>query len=87
MSVIFPAQETYSVVKVFNGELGEALVNQVHFTFSWNGFEPVEVNTIILRLWPPVFVRFEVSWRTVKADQTGKYLCAQTYWFNRQHNV
>lgn len=35
-------QETHSVVKVFNGKLSEALVNQVEFTFRCNCFEPEE---------------------------------------------
>lgn len=32
-------------MKVFNGELSEALVNQVQFTFRCNCFEPEETQT------------------------------------------
>lgn len=36
------AQDTYSIMKVFNGKLSEALVNQIQFTFRGNCFEPEE---------------------------------------------
>lgn len=38
----FFVHETHSIVKVFDGKLSEALVNQVQFTFSCNCFEPEE---------------------------------------------
>lgn len=42
----FLVQETHSIVKVFNGKLSEALVNQVMFTFSCNCFEPEETKNM-----------------------------------------
>lgn len=39
---------THCVVEVFNGELGEALVNQVRFAFSGNRFEPEETKVEVL---------------------------------------
>lgn len=36
-------------MKVFNGELSEALINQVQFTFSCNRFEPVETKANNMR--------------------------------------
>ena len=35
-------QETYSIMKIFDGKLSEALVHQVQFTFRCHCFEPVE---------------------------------------------
>lgn len=48
MNVVFFffVQETYSIMKVFNGELSEALINQVQFTFRCNCFEPKETKNI-----------------------------------------
>lgn len=39
------AVETHSIMKVFDGELGETRFNQVQFTFRCNCFEPEQTET------------------------------------------
>lgn len=62
--------ETHSIMKVFNGKLSEALVNQVQFTFRCNCFEPEERKKHIFN--NPVNTKADTDNQTIRQSKLTK---------------